>query len=262
VVGRAVADRLAAGVGDDILASLVGPTGDIESAMFRVCGIAETGSEEVDAGICQVELGDLIRFTKREGAGEITILLADWRTAPAARASIAAALAPGDEVLTWPELSPEFEGHLRQDSATSRLVTGIIIVIVLLGVASAQLAAVLERRREFAVLAALGMKSSRMVRLLLQEALLLGLAGAALGIALASPFIAWSATAGLDFSRWLSSNYTFQGVILEPVVYGDLGWWIVAEALIIGLGATVIASLYPAWFATRTDPAAALRVAQ
>ena len=52
------------------------------------------------------------------------------------------------------------KGHLEQDAASARFVSAIILLIVLLGVASAQLAAVLERRREFAVLSALGMSGA------------------------------------------------------------------------------------------------------
>ena len=178
------------------------------------------------------------------------------------RAQLQARVTRGDVVLDWRELSPELAGHLRQDTVASRIITGIIILIVLLGVASAQLAAVLERRREFAVLAALGMRGGRMVRLLLQEALALGLAGAAAGILLGSPFVWRFATAGLDFRKWMGSSLAFQGILIEPILYADFGPWIVPEALVIGLGATLIASLYPAWYATRTDPAKALRVAQ
>ncbi len=262
VIGSAVADRLGADVGDEILASTVGAGGDIEGAMFRVAGIVTTGSEEIDAGICQVPLDDLARLTGRPGEGEVTILVRDWRQEPALRAQLQARVARGDEVLGWRELSPEFEGHLRQDTVASRIITGIIILIVLLGVASAQLAAVLERRREFAVLAALGMRGGRMVGLLLQEALALGLAGALVGLALGSPFVWRFATAGIDFRKWMGSNLAFQGILVEPILYADFGPWIVPEALVIGLGATLIASLYPAWYATRTDPARALRVAQ
>ena len=89
----------------------------------------------------------------------------------------------GDEVLTWGEISPEFKGHLEQDNAVSRLVSGIILLIVVLGVASAQLAAVLERRREFAVLSALGMRSRTIIAVLLQEALAIGIASAVAGLA-------------------------------------------------------------------------------
>ena len=51
-------------------------------------------------------------------------------------------------------------------------------------------------------------------------------------------------------------------MLFEPVIYGDFGWWIVPYVFVVAIGATVLASLYPAWFAARTDPAVALRVAQ
>jgi ABC-type lipoprotein release transport system permease subunit len=262
VLGKAAAERLRAGLDDEILGTAVGRGGAIESAMFRIVGIVATGSEEVDAGICQAALDDVERLTGLSGAGEVTVILEDWRAADAARAWLAARAAPGDEVLTWGEMAPEFQGHMEQDKAASRFVSALILLIVLLGVVSAQLAAVLERRREFAVLSALGMSTGRMVRLVVQEALSIGLAGAVAGLLLGLPFVWWLARAGLDFRRLMGASYSFEGVIIEPVIYGDLGPWIVSYVLTVAVGATVAASLYPAVFAARTDPAAALRVAQ
>lgn len=262
VVGRAVADRLGAELDDEVLATAVGQGGRIESAMLRLVGIVETGSDELDAGICQVSLADVERLTGLAGFGEVAVILSDHRSTTAARAALAAASAPGDEVLTFEELTPEFKGHMEQDAATSRFVNGVILLIVFLGVASAQLAAVLERRREFAVLSALGMRGRRLVRLVLLEALVVGAGGAAAGLALGLPAAWLVATRGLDFSSVLGSGSSFQGIVLEPVIYGDLGPWVVPWTLGVALGATVLASLYPAWFAARTDPAVALRVAQ
>jgi ABC-type lipoprotein release transport system permease subunit len=261
VVGRAIADRLGADLGDEILASTVDAAGDIQGAMFRIAGVVSTGSEDIDSGICQVGLSDLERLTGRAGASEVTVLLRDWTQASKAEEALAARAASGDEVLTWRSLSPEFEGHLKQDTAASHVVTAIIILIVLLGVTSAQLAAVLERRREFAVLSAIGMDGGRLVRLVLEEGLALGLAGALAGILIALPFLWHLAARGLDFRGWMGPDYSFAGLIVEPVLYGDLGIWILPEAFLISLGATILASLYPAWYAARTDPAVALRVA-
>lgn len=262
VVGKALADRLRAGLGDDLVATAVGRGGNIESRMLRIVGVVATGSEELDSGICQVPLADVERLTGLAGAGEVTAILTDHRAAAAARAALAARVAPGDEVMTFEELSPEFKGHMEQDEAASRVVNAIVLVIVFLGVASAQLAAVLERRREFAVLSALGMRGPRLVRLVLLEALLQGVAGAAVGLALGMPFLWHLARSGLDFSRFLGKGYAFGGLFLEPVIYGDMGPWVVPWVLAVAIGATVLASLYPAWFAARTDPAVALRVAQ
>lgn len=262
VVGKTVADRLGVEVEDEILASTVGQGGDIENAMFRIVGIVTSGSEEIDANIAQVSLPDLEQLTGLAGAGEVTLVLTDWQATDAARAWLAPRVAAGDQVLTWGEISPGFKGHMEQDKATSRFVSAIILLIVLLGVASAQLASVLERRREFAVLSALGMNAWHMVGLVLQEALALGLAGALVGLGLGAPIVWRFAQVGLDLRRYLGSSYTFEGIILEPVIYGDYGTWIVAYVFLIAIGATMVASIYPAWFAARTDPAVALRVAQ
>ena len=101
-----------------------------------------------------------------------------------------------------------------------------------------------------------------MVGLIVQEALLLGGAGGLLGLAAGLPIVWKLARSGLDFRRYLGGSYAFQGVLFDPVIYGDFGWWIVAYVFAVAIGATILASLYPAWYAARTDPAVALRVAQ
>ncbi|HEU4726843.1 MAG TPA: FtsX-like permease family protein [Kofleriaceae bacterium] len=261
VVGRAIAERLDVGVGDEILATAVGRGGHIESAMFRITGVIATGSEDIDAGICQVVLGDVPRLAAQPGAGEITIVLADWRATETARAALAARVAPGDQVRTWSELTPELTGHTEQDKATSRFVSAMILVIVVLGVASAQLAAVLDRRRELAVLAAIGVSARRMVAIMFGEAMILGVLGAAAGLAIGLPIVGYLSHSGLDFRSFLGASWTFEGVVFEPIIYPELGPWVVPYIAAVAIGATLVAFLYPAWVCARTDPAVALRAA-
>ena len=261
VLGQAVVGRLSADLDDEILATAVGRDGDIESILLRIVGIVRTGSDEIDATICQVSLEDIERVTGLGGAGEVTLVLDDWRMTDGARAALARTIAAPDRVVTWGDISPDFKGHMEQDKAMSRLVSAIILIIVLLGVASAQLAAVLERRREFAVLAALGMRSRTILALLLDEALAIGVAGAGCGLLLGLPLVWYLARYGLDFSSYMGSSYSFQGVLIEPKIFGDFGLWTVWYAFAVSVAATALASVYPAWFAARTNPADALRVA-
>jgi ABC-type lipoprotein release transport system permease subunit len=262
VVGHAIARRLSAGLDDEILASVVGTDGEIQNAMFRIVGIVRTGSDIGDTMVCQVTLDDVARFTGRAGAGEVAVTLADWRRTDEVRAALVPAVAAGDDVMSWEDLNPDFKGHLRQDQLTSRAISAIILLIVLLGVASAQLAAVLERRREFAVLSALGMTGWTMVRLVLLEALALGLAGGTVGMGIGVPIVWRLAATGIDLSGILGGGFAFGSALVEPRIFIAFGWWVVPYALSVALGATMIASLYPATFAARTDPAVALRVAQ
>ena len=91
---------------------------------------------------------------------------------------------------------------------------------------------------------------------------MLGVAGALLALSAGLPIIWRFAQAGLDFRPYLGESYTVQGVLVDPVIYGDFGPWIGPYVLVVCIGATVAASVYPAWYAARTNPAVALRVAQ
>ena len=262
VLGKSIADRLSADIDDEVVASAVDPRGEIQSALFRVVGIVSTGSDDADATVCHVPRADVERLSGTAGAGEIGVIVADYRQAGAIRAALVSRLDAGDRILTMTELAPEIEGHFNQDAASARFVSLVILLIVVLGVASAQLAAVLERRREFAVLSALGLSAGAMVKLVVQEALILGTAAGVLALTVGVPLVWRLASTGLDFRRYLGSAYAFQGVLFEPVILGDFGFWIVPYVLVVAVGATVAASVYPAWYAARTDPAVALRVAQ
>lgn len=262
VLGREAARRLRAEVGDEVVASAVAPGGNLQSALFQVVGLADTGSEESDLGYCQIPLDDAAQLSGIPGVGEIALVLREPRRSEEVRRDLAARVAPGDEVLGLEDLATDLHDHLEQDTAITRVMTGLLILVVALGVASAQLAAVLERRREFAVLSAMGMSIPRTVRLLFEEAILLGLAGGAAGLALAYPIVRHFSLYGIDFSKYLGGSYTFSGLVVEPILYCDLGPWMAPEAMGVAVAATIAATLYPAWFAARTDPATALRSAR
>ena len=63
-----------------------------------------------------------------------------------------------------------------------------------------------------------------------------------------------------DVTYRSADGLAFSGVLIEPIYYPTFGPWVISTALFLALVATVLASLYPAWFASRTDPAAALRM--
>ncbi len=103
-------------------------------------------------------------------------------------------------MVTWKEISPELASGVEIDKTWTRLIVSIIMIVVFLGIASAQLTAVLERRREFAILSALGMKNSKLIHIMFAEGLILGLLGGILGIIIGAPFTYLVYKKGIDFS--------------------------------------------------------------
>lgn len=258
VVGRTTAERLEVELDDDLLLTVVDADGEMEYAMLRIVGIIETGSREMDATICHVMLDDVERLTGLRGAGEISITLEDPFAMDAMKLRLESVLSPSDGVFTWMEVLPAQGGDYQSDKGFMNLLAGTVVVVAILGIAGAQLTAILERRREFAVLIALGMKSSQVVRLILLEAVVMGVMGAVIGLLLAWAPLHLTATKGFDFSAAMGGDLSMSGVLFEPVVYSMPGTWVFPHAFVIALISTLIAAIYPALFALRTDPTSAL----
>ncbi len=258
VVGSTIADRLDVELDDDLLLTVVDAAGEMRYAMLRIVGIVATGSRELDAGICHVTLEELERVTGRPGVAEITLLLKDPRRIDAVAAELRQALTPGQEVLTWDRVVPAIGGDARSDQAFTNMILGTVVAVVILGITSAQLTSVLERKREFAVLVALGMKSRQVLRLVLLEAVTLGIVGGAVGLLLATPLVYHWATAGFDFTQVTGQRMTLSGVLFDPVIYADMGLWMIPYAFILACVATLLTVLFPAWSAMRTNPTTAL----
>jgi ABC-type lipoprotein release transport system permease subunit len=261
VIGRTLAERLSVELDDQLMVTVADREGEMSSAMLRIVGIAETGSRDLDAIICHVNLEDVERLTGRAGAADLTALLENPRHLERFVETIDAQLSDDYAVVTWKEIMPELASGTEVDETWTRLTVGIVMIVVFLGIMSAQLAAVLERRREFAVLSALGMKSGRLIRIMLAEGLILGLFGSMLGLVFGLPAAYYVATHGIDFTKMYGgADISVSNILFDPVFKGDFGWWLIPLAFELALSATILSSLYPAWFAIRTDPAAALRV--
>jgi ABC-type lipoprotein release transport system permease subunit len=257
VIGRGLAAALGARLDDQLVITLSGPN-EIQSGMLTVVGILETGLESIDEQFCHVALDDVRRLTEREGVGEIGITLSSRRLIDEVRARLALKLPAGCRLITWGEVMTLFAMNIESDTTFVRFVIFIVMLVVGLFVMSAQHAAVLERRREFAVLSALGMRARRVIGLVLVEGLFTGLLGAVAAIAIGGGLAFWM-SGGIDMAKLFGNVFDVFGVVMDPVINADVGVWIVWYALTVCTLATTAASVIPAWKATKVDPAEALR---
>jgi ABC-type lipoprotein release transport system permease subunit len=226
--------------------------------MLRIVGVIDTGSRDLDASICHVTLGEMARITGSDEVAELTVKVRDPYQIDAVLARLKKSPAGPNQVLTWEQILPAHGIDAASDRAFMNLFVGIVIIVVVLGVASAQLTAILERRKEFAVLLALGMKATQVIRLVAFEAVALGLFGAAVGLLLGGPLVYYTSTQGIDFGALMEGELAVSGVLFDPVLYTEMGLWIVPRSLWVGMAAALAGVIYPAWYVLRTNPSAAL----
>lgn len=155
---------------------------------------------------------------------------------------------PGAQVVTLTEMMGTFLNLLGAVRTLSRAVAFIAVAVSVLGVFNTLLAAVVERAWELALLRALGASRKQVFGLLLIESLLLTGLGSGLGLALA-------ALAGPALEQLARRVVPFS----PPGSMLVLGNPAIVQCLLVGIGAGVAASLYPAWRASRVQPAQALK---
>ena len=234
-------------------------TRDLLAGEMAVAAVEGARDQDGAADVREVSTRELAEAVGHRSPRALARLLVERGLMERGGDKVAADMARANSVVTWKEIVPEIAANAEGDKAFMRVLIFIIIVVVSLGIMSAQLTAVLERRREFGVLLALGMKARQVIGLLLMEGVVIGVGGGIAALAIGGPFVWLVVEKGIDFSE-LMGTASFGGILIDPVFYGEGGWWIVPYAFSVSVAATLVASLYPARFAMRTDPADALRV--
>ena len=223
----------------------------VRSLVLRVAG-------EVPAAASPLAVMDIAgaqRHFDRIGVlSRIDLKLAPGVSAQAARQSLAALLPPG-LALRVPEaaaselgtLSRAYRVNLTMLAAIALLTGGFLVF-------STQLLSVARRRREFALLRALGMERRQLLRGLLAEGAAVGLAGGLCGVVLghvlaAAAFRLVGGDLGAGFFRGTQPKLQFDAVL-------------VVGYLLLGIAAGVVGTWLPAREASRVPPARALKAGE
>ena len=258
VIGDEMGRQIGAGLGDELVLVGAAADGSMANDLFTVAGIFRTGLVEFDARTAVLAIGDLqaLIYLDPDRIHEIAVATADPAAADEAAARLAAALAGSREieVASWTVLNPVLVDYVGLAESVYWIFIVIIFAIASFGIANTMLMATFERRREFAVMLALGATPRAIVGTVLSEALAVGVLSLAIGSAVTFPLMVWWATAPPSLA-WLFGSVTLQGALLEPslrVGYDLPGWTLSAFALLL---TAVLAALYPAAKAARVPPA-------
>ena len=264
-IGVGLAHRLELDVGDRFVLTAQTASGEVEGQMVRVAGTFRTGILEVDEGIIHLPLATAQGWLGTPGAATtVAVLLKSSRRTDSVTDLLRARLdgSRGIRVLGWPEAQPDLESGIRIDDWGDFIFHGILFAIVALAILNAVMMSVLSRQREFGILQAIGLTGLDTSVVVFLEGLFLtaasGVAGVLVGLAITWGFF----RDGLDFSALMDSQMEFSGAVVDPVIVPvfRLGHLMLSVASIAVVG--TLASLYPAYRASRLDVAEAMKVEQ
>ena len=159
--------------------------------------------------------------------------------------------------MNWTELMPEIANHIKADGASFYVFTGILYLIIAFGIFGTILMMTAERRYEFGMLIAIGMKKIRLGLILLYETILITILGVISGILISLPFTIYFNQKPLRFTGEIADIYERFGFeALFPTAL-DTGIFI-TQSMIVLIIAFII-GLYPLWHISRINPVNAMK---
>lgn len=256
VIGRGMADRLGVAVGDSVNVLGRRKNESLRQHTMTIVGIYDLGMPDVEKGLVYMPLADAqVLYNLRGQATEAVVFLHSIGGEDRLMGQLQSDL-PAYEIDTWQTLRPEFRETLDTKLAFTTFIGLVVIGIAAIGILNLMLMASFERTREMGVLAALGMRGWQIMALFLLEGALIGVVGAVIGCLAGWALVAAVASVGIDLSA--ASGMGEIGALMGNRLYpATTIATLVGRGLLVVL-ITAIATLYPAWLASRVEPATAL----
>lgn len=253
LVGQGLAHTLGADVGSRLVLLVNTPSGGLNAVDAQVAGIFSSVSKAYDDSALILSIALARRLLKVDGAHAWRVFLDDTAHTDEALTWLKARLDNKQfEVRPWTALAEFYTRAVKLLSEQLGVVRAIVVAIILLGIGNTMMMSVLERTGEIGTAMALGVKRQSLLVQFLIEGALIGLIGGTAGLLLAT-----AASLGIGALHIemppppsLSRGYV-ANVMLAPSL--------LVEAMIIALATTTLASLYPAWKASRLAIVDALR---
>jgi lipoprotein-releasing system permease protein len=263
ILGKDLALNLGVGVGDKVtvIATLTAsPIGALPRfRRFTVVGVFEAGMQEYDSGLAVINMQDAEKLYNMTGPSGIRLRLDDMFRAYDVAHDLAGRLGQAYRVQTWMEGHANFFKAVAMEKLVMFVILSLIILVAVINLISMLMMLVTDKQADIAILRTLGATPRSIMGTFMVQGMLVGIIGIGVGVGLGS-LLSWKLPA---IANWIQRVFHVQ--FLSPDVYyisdvpskllaSDVGW-VALVTFIFALGATI----YPAWRASRTEPAQALR---
>ena len=261
VVGVTLASNLGLEVGDRV--SVISPLAGLDTSMFgrdsaprsrefRVIGVFEAGFQEYDTRLVYVDLFEAQHFFQHgDSVTGVEIRLHDLDEAPTVARRLERVLGGGPyHTMDWQELNHNLFTALEIQKVMLSLVIATIIFVAAFNVVATLIMIVLEKKREIAILKAMGAKSFGVLLIFIVQGLLIGLVGTAIGLLLGGGVCWYLETYQfpLDPHVYLIDHLPVRTSAIEFVMT-------ISTAIVI----CIIATIIPSWWAARLLPSDGVR---
>jgi ABC-type lipoprotein release transport system permease subunit len=245
LLGSKLASYLKINVGDTLVLMGQGHWGQSAVGAFPVKGIIKMPSPILDKQIVYMPLALAQEyFSFENGASSLVIKISDPKHANEICENINSKIDTSQfKAMTWQEMSPELVQQIEGDKAGGILMIAILYMIIAFGVFGTVLMMTEERKKEFAVMIAIGTQKTKLLIISVYETLMINTIGVLLGIIFTIPLVYYYQINPIALSGEMAESTIQMGI--EPVMPTILEPQIFINQIIIILVIAAIAALYP-----------------
>ena len=256
LVSTGVARLLQIEAGSMLIVEARTVAGAINALEIPVAGVFSAGNPMLDQ-VSLLVTDDLAReLVRNDGAvSHIALRLDSREQADAFAAQAREVMGPEAEVVTWYDESKDFLAIQDVRQRALNLVSGVLLLLASLGIMNTTLMAAFERVREVGTLRAMGMTRPSVLVLFVIEGALVGVVGGLLGVAWGGGMASYYATNGID----LSAAATGANLPISTMLYTVFDPGSITQSFLVGVVLAALAATWPAWVASRMEPAEAVR---
>ena len=245
IVGRELAADLGVRVGDRLTVQTSGASGTVSDSV-RVTALVDLGVKDLNRRTVIVPLRAAQSLLALPGgATQIDLTLKDVWVAQTLASELQTRLPY--KIESWQESNAQLVSALNAQSISTAIIRGVVLAVVVLGIASVLVVSVVQKGREIGILRAMGATRGQVLRVFLVQGAVVGVLGSVLGLLLAVALI-WVFT---HFVRG-SDGMPLFSIALPPAM--------ALQVALIASVCGVLAAVAPARRAAALDPAQAIRM--
>jgi lipoprotein-releasing system permease protein len=265
IIRSELAAKLGVSVGDKM--TLIAPQGSITPMgilprlkRFTVVGIFHAGMYEYDSGLTLINLKDAQKvFKMKDRVSGLQLKLDDLFKVGVVRIEIANRIDQPLYVRDWTQEHANFFKAINMEKKMMFIVLALIIMVAAFNIVSTMVMVVTDKQRDIAVLRTLGASPMSIQWIFMTQGLIIGLIGGVLGL-LGGVGLSLNIKTIVPF---IENAFGFKffpaDIYYISEVPSKLDWNDVWSVTILAFMLTLLATLYPAWRASRVQPAEALR---
>ena len=252
VIGQKLAEQLKLKVGKKLVVASNNIEGELSEQQFRVKGIFSTGSPELDGYLVQIpqvqaqRLFGLGPTQVTQLAVMVSPLSARDRVLADLRSHVVSSGAQQTAVLPWEEVQPEIASFIKIDRSGNWIMQSVLIFLTLFTIWNTVLMSVMERKREFAMMLAIGTPVGRIRRQVMVESTFVAVLGSALGCGMGGGLALYLGSVGLDIFGAVEGGVNVAGFglkghvypLLEPSMLAYFGGIIVISTVLMSIFAS------------------------